>query len=389
MSTNAFQKRLKRHVVGRLREYFAVTSPGLEGLCRKELQSILPKYGNPESTAGGVLFKGRLDDCMQANLQLRTANRILMRVATFKALSFAQLQNKITKVPWELYSFPDTKLKIQTTTHHCRLHHTGAIAERFVNGIQSHFGRPAPPADGTVQQLFIRGVDDRFTVSLDSSGTLLYRRGLKSHAARAPLRETAAAAALMLARYKSSETLLDPMCGSGTFALEGAMQMMGIPPGWYREFAFNHWPAFKSEHWHYLRQQSAPPPGSHYRARVIAADADSEACVALGKCISRFDLTPVVTVINKDFFELGSQSAGQPPGLLVLNPPYGRRLASAVESDRLFEQIINKLHADYRHWKFCLVVPRRQLIRSIPFKFKVRRFFHGGLKIYMTYGRVD
>lgn len=386
--TDAFQKRLKRHVIGRIREYFAVTSPGLEQLCRQELQSILPDYGNPETITGGVLFKGRLDDCLRANLLLRTANRVLIRVAAFKASSFAQLQKKTGQIPWELYLRPDAVLQVRVTTRHCRLHHTAAIAERFTAGIRNQFRSQAAAEGGAVQQLFIRGVDDRFTVSLDSSGPLLYRRGLKSHAAHAPLRETTAAAALMLAGFQSSETMLDPMCGSGSFALEGAMQMTGIPPGWYRGFAFFDWPAFRPARWHYLRQQFAALSGPKHRAQVIAADVDSDACLALEECISRFELSSVVKVINSDFFELSAQSVGKGPGLLAINPPYGRRLGSAVQSDRLFNQIVEKLHADYRNWKFCLIVPRRKLLQSIPFKFKYRRISHGGLKIYLTHGRI-
>lgn len=388
MKPNAFQKRLQRHVIGRIREYFAVTTPGLEEVCRRELRSILPDYGNPESVAGGVLFRGRIDDCMRANLQLRTANRILMRVAKFKASNFPQLQKKIAQIPWELYLRPDAELKVQANTHHCRLHHTAAISGRFIDGIRSYFEEHTPQKGMAAQLILIRGVDDRFTVSLDSSGELLYRRGMKLHAARAPLRETTAAAALMLAGFRPSETLLDPMTGSGTFALEAAMQINGIPSGWFRDFAFFHWPAFKPERWRHIRQQLAPVSDADHPALVIAADSDPAACRALEQCLSLFELGSLVRVINQDFFELNIQPAGKQTGLLVLNPPYGKRLGSAAHSNRLFRQIIVKMQSDYHGWKYCLIVPRKKLLQSIPFQFKYHRISHGGLNIYITYGRI-
>ena len=388
MSADAHQKRLKRHVIGRIREYFAVTTPGLEEVCRRELHSLLPDYGNPEAIKGGVVFRGRLDDCMRANLLLRTPNRILMRVATFKASNFLQLQKKIDQIPWEIYLQPDVELTVQTHTRHCRLHHTAAISDYFSDGIENHLGNQPRSKGMAAQLIMIRGVDDRFTASLDSSGELLYRRGIKSHAARAPLRETTAAAALMLAGFRPSETLLDPMCGSGTFALEAAMQINSIPPGWFRDFAFFQWPAFRPERWRHIRQQLAPVSDADNPAGVIAADSDPAACRALEQCLNLFELGSLVRVINQDFFEMNVQPAGRQPGLLVLNPPYGKRLGSAAHSNRLFRQIIAKMQRDYPGWKFCLIVPRKKLLQSIPFQFKSRRISHGGLKIYITYGRI-
>ena len=103
------------------------------------------------------------------------------------------------------------------------------------------------------QRLFIRGVDDRFSVSIDSSGDLLYKRGIKTLAGTAPVRETLAAAILMLAGYSGNEALVNPMCGSGTFAVEGALMARNIPPGWNRSFAFMGWPGFRPAQWRHIR----------------------------------------------------------------------------------------------------------------------------------------
>ncbi len=119
-------KRIKRHVIGRRREYFAVTAPGFEELCFNELRSLVPDNSAASASTGGVAFKGRLQECYLANLNLRTANRILMRIETINATSFSQLQKKLSDISWELFLRADQVPQMHVTTRHCRLYHTCA-----------------------------------------------------------------------------------------------------------------------------------------------------------------------------------------------------------------------------------------------------------------------
>ena len=262
----ATEKRLKRQVVGRRHAFFAVTAPGVEDLARSELAALgLEGHTVP----GGVEFTGRLHDAYLANLHLRTAGRVLMRIAAFTTTHFSELEQQAAGIPWELYLRPGTLGRVQVAVHHCRLHHTDGIAERVRAGVDKRLapipaGEAAPAA---VQQVFVRGVDDRFTVSLDSSGDHLHLRGVKTHPGRAPLRETLAAAALMRAGYTGDEPLLDPMCGTGTFALEAALMAKRIPAGWFRDFAFTGWPAFRAQRWAHLRRTA----GEQVRVSAAAA----------------------------------------------------------------------------------------------------------------------
>lgn len=252
-----FQKRIRRHVVGKPHDFFAATAPGIEPLCLKEL-AALGVAGR--EVPGGVEFNGRLHECYCANLHLRTAGRILMRIHSFHATSFSALEREARRFPWELYLPQAEAPRIQVATRHCRLHHTGAIAERLLRGVQEHLGPPnaVPPGSSPcLQQIFIRGADDRFVVSIDSSGANLYRRGVKTHGGPAPLRETQASAALMWCGYAAHGPLLDPMCGAGTFSLEAALWAKRIPPGWFRDFAFTRWPAFSSARWAHMKRAAA------------------------------------------------------------------------------------------------------------------------------------
>ena len=310
MTISAIEKRIKRHVVGQAHDFFAVTAPGFEDLCRAELAALGLKG---RAVAGGVEFTGRLHEGYLANLSLRTANRVLMRVHSFQAVHFSELERQITAFAWELFLKPGSLHKIHVTTHHCRLHHTDAIAERIRKGIEGRlhpFGEAGPAA--VFQQVFVRGLHDRFTVSIDSSGANLYLRGIKTHTGRAPLRETIAAAALMRGGFTGVETLLDPMCGTGTFSLEAALIAKHIPPGWFREFAFTGWPGFRPQRWDHLRRKSAERFTALSAPLIFASDLDAEACAALAASldVARELATGVIVTIFPDGGERYLSDAG-------------------------------------------------------------------------------
>ena len=274
-SENPLSKRIKRHVVGRRRTYFAATSPGFEAICHEELSALGLSIEKASVVEGGVEFDGRLQDCYLANLHLRTAGRILMRIDRFKATAFRQLEKKVAAIPWELYLPPAVLPDIHVTTKHCRLYHSDAIGRRFSDGISRQpLSRDFDGGGGekTLSDLtlFVRGVDDRFTVSIDSSGNHLHKRGLKRHHGQAPIRETLAATALRLVGYNGSEPLVDPMCGTGTFSLEAALMVKNIPPGWFREFAFMQWPSFRRKRWEYLKRQCETKFTGHPKPVIFA-----------------------------------------------------------------------------------------------------------------------
>lgn len=386
-------KRIKRHVVGRPQRFFAAVSPGFEALGLEELLKLLPAAGRPHATAGGVEFEGRLDDCYRANLNLRLPNRILMRIGAFKSSNFRQLERKIGEIAWELYLNSGVSLTVHVATKHCRLHHSGAIAERFQQSISDRQPRMEPgekmqhPAAGD-QNLYVRGIDDFFTVSIDSSGNLLYKRGLKKHTGKAPLRETLAAPALLSAGYESSQPLVDPLCGAGTLSLEAALIAKRIPPGWFRDFAFTKWPSFLAKRWDYIRRQSESGFVHPARPLIFASDIDSGACQKLQSCVEKYSLSDAVAVRQTDFFDLDPRKLTARSGLVCINPPYGHRLGERSESEKLFHAICDKLKKDYRGWKLVLFAPARKLARTVPFQTRAYPIIHGGLRLALLVGRI-
>ena len=382
-------KRIKRHVVGARHDFFAVAPPGHESLTRKELEKLCPELDFGKPAKGGVTFSGRLPDLYQANLHLRTAGRILMRLARFKAPGFDQLEKRSQALAWSLYLPPGEIPRIHVTAHHSRLYHSQAVADRIRSSIADHWTAMAiQPVSSKDQTLFVRLTDDVATFSLDSSGENLYRRGLKTHTGRAPLRETLASIILHLADYNPRRPLLDPMCGAGTFSLEAALTAKAVAPGLDRRFAFMRWPAFRPRQWHHLTKIAAQNIIRLERPLIWASDIDEAACAGLRDCIGQNGLDDAVRVDQRDFFSLRPDEFYNSPGLIVLNPPYGRRLQAKAPLSDLYRRIAGKLQQDFKGWQTALLVPDEHLARSLGLHLKASALSHGGLKLTLLTGRI-
>jgi putative N6-adenine-specific DNA methylase len=193
---------------------------------------------------------------------------------------------------------------------------------------------------------------------------------------------------LILAGYSPPEPLVDPMCGAGSFSLEAAMRSHNIPAGWFRDFAFSGWPAFAltRKRWQHIKDQCAQRIVDTSNAAIFAADVDPSACKALEENAADSGLSASIAVSNRDFFDLTPGELGVAPGLLTINPPFGRRMGSRKQSDALFQELCNRLKAVWRGWRVALVVPRKGLLKRIPFPFSVQEVRHGGLRLYLITG---
>lgn len=384
----AYLKRLRRHVSGRERLYFAIATPRFEAHCRQELVAALPDVGHTTTEAGGVAFSGRLADCLNANLHLRTATRILMRIDTFHATNPRQLEKKTAAIAWELFLPPGAPLVVRVTSHRSRLYHSDAITAAIRAGVAARStGAPALSAPPP-QTLFVRILEDRVTLSLDSSGSPLYKRGLKSGPARAPIRETLAAGILMAAEYDPAQPLVDPMCGSGTFTLEAAMLAKKIAPGRHRSFAFMDWPAFSDNPWEFLKRDADARIETLRQPRIFTSDVDDAACRRLARTVVDNDLADAARVSRRDLFACRGADYDAGPGLVTINPPYGIRIGTAGQAERLFGDICRHLARHFRGWQVALIVPRKALLRHLPFKAAPIPLFHGGLRLILAIGRV-
>lgn len=384
------EKRIKRRIIGRRHDLFAVTLPGFEHLCRDELLNLSDTIEIKETVKGGVGFSGRLIDLYQASLHVRTAVRILMRLTSFKASNFLQIETRVRKIDWELYLPLGAIPEFSVTAHHSRLYHSQAIAGHLGKSLKAYWtelNMSSNPLES--QTLFVRLKNDRVTLSLDSSGAPLYQRGLKRHAAQAPLRETTAAGILLSVGYRPEMPLIDPMCGAGTFSLEAALMAKKIPPGIHRSFAFMQWPAFRPRQWAYLKKE-ARQNRIHWQTHLIrASDSSAGACSLLQECVRDHEFNDIIKINQEDFFNMRPDRIFDQQGVVVLNPPYGRRVVPENDIDKFYQKITAKLQSDFREWRVALLVPQKAIARKLTLNLKPMTIGHGGLELVLLTGKIQ
>lgn len=392
MSDIAFEKRLKRRIIGRQHTFFVVCSPGLKSLCKKEMTGLFPGNDSITETTGGIEFSGKLSDCYRANLYLRSASRVLMRVDSFKASRFELFEKKMNAVDWELFLPSACRIKTRVSIKKSRLYHSEAVAQRALNCLNNRTGRCMPETTDhhspDEQTLFIRGHDDVFDLSLDTTGQGLYKRGIKTNVITAPIRENLAFAILTFAGFQKEDVLIDPMCGSGTFSLEAAMIQSNIPAGFFRKFAFESWPGFKRNHFEHLKKTAATFFCQPDYPGIYASDIDPEAIRSLENNIKGTPFLNNIHTAHMNFFDLKPPEISPRKGVILLNPPYGKRLTENGGIQNFYQEIGTKLRTDFKGFRYGIVFPARHLIQHFGLPVDIRPLFHGGLDIFAGTGTI-
>ncbi len=396
MKISPFEKRVKRRVTGREHSFFAVCTPGLKKICFNEVLGAGFPKDNINITQGGIDIKARFNSCMELNLNLRSPLRILMRISSFKADSFKKFEKKINSIDWILYLPQNCALKFSVTTKKSRLYHSDAIAQRcehiILNQLQAEDGFTAE--NQSVQTIYIRAEQDFFTISLDSTGELLFKRGIKKKVTKAPLRENIAFAMLSWAGFSNKDILIDPMCGSGTFSLEAAMVQSNIPSGFFRAFAFEHWPGCSLKTFAYMKKQAQEKFLKFTGKQIFASDIDGAALAALEQNLSNYDFCNMIAAAKKDFFAINPSDIIQgishdKKGIVMLNPPYGKRLESNNDNGLFYGEIGKKLKKDFKGWRVGILLPSRASKASLGIKLELKPIFHGGLDIFAGIGKIE
>lgn len=359
-------------------QFFVITAPGLEESCGAEAVAL--GFEDVILDAGGVTFSGGLSELYAANLHLRTATRILVRLDAFKATDFPELFRKTVRLPWGSFLRPDTILEIRATAHRSRLIHTGRIVETVTAAIARALGR-AVHSDvnaGCKQLILIRFEEDICTISCDSSGELLHKRGYRAAAGAAPLRETLAAASLLLLGWDGSLPLCDPLCGSGTIAVEGGLIARQQPPGRQRQFAFMNWPGYRPGLWQALLQD-ADRKLVALSAPIYASDSDRRVLT-----VAALNAQGAGVAGNIDFSccDLQSLPVRLGPGLVLCNPPYGIRLERGEDLISLYRNLGNGFRRAFPGWTIAFIAPDEQLALATGLEVRVRaHLVNGGLAV--------
>ncbi len=371
------EKRIKRQIKGKSHEYFAVVQPGFEEIAEQELRS-LGIENIISRVEGGIEFAGKLEDCYKANLSSRTISAIYMRITSFQTTFFTSLKNKIAAEPWELYLNSEYGISISTTVRKSKLIHTGRIAEEVIKGIQSHIPVKSDKNQlNNTQEILIRGDNDIFQVSLNSTGEGLYKRGYKSFTVKAPVRETTASAILLLSDIQKYDVLIDPMCGSGTFSIEAVQILNGTAPGSGRDFTFMKWPSFRQSAYNHILKTSYSD--KKFTGKIFTSDIDDEAVITAEKNILSAGMEKILKAEKLDFFKDNIEIPKDKKCLIVLNPPYGKRL-NAESAESIYRKIGRTIREKYSSCGYAIITPSVEMekIMSLPYDKKVL-FKNGGI----------
>lgn len=320
------------------RDYFAVCPPGLEPWLADELRVLNLQ---PSMDEGGCEFGGELADLYRANLQLRTATRVLARMDEFHAGHFSELEKRTAAIPWEKLLPRGCALDVEAVCYRSRLYHEKGVAQRVEKIVTARTGAHPPAENETAQTLLVRIVANQCTLSLDSSGASLHKRGYRQELTKATLRETLATALLAFSGWDGKSALLDPFCGSGTIAIEAALRSRNIAPGRHRTFAFMEWPGFDKAAWRKLLLE-ADAQVQEEGPKIYASDRDAGAIEIAKANAAR---AGVAGFIEFSCRALKAVSVSPGPLSIVTNPPYGHRIEGGGDLRNLYASLGNLVRA--------------------------------------------
>ena len=366
-----------------IRDCYAATHPGIEQITARELGALGLSAGRAEP--GGVEFTADLESLIAANLQLRTASRVLVRLGTFRARTFPELERHAVRLPWREYLPDGAAAAFAVTSRKSKLYHQGAIAERLLRIAGGGSGVLHAADDEAAQLFVVRAVRDEFTISADSSGALLHRRGYRLATGKAPLRETLAAAMLLALDWDGSVPLIDPFCGSGTIPIEAALIARRIPPGHARSFALERWPGVGPEVVEHVRAAALERSLPHASVPLLGSDRDAGAIESAAANAVRAGVADEITFRRQP---LSALVAPEPAGLLLTNAPYGVRVGERGPLRDLYAQLGNVCRERLAGWEVGLLAAHAELIAQTRLALRtVLDTTNGGLPVRLVAAR--
>lgn len=346
--------------------------PGLEPTLAAEASEAGFNVRGTET--GGVTLTGDWPEIWRANLTLRGATRVLVRLATFRAPHLAQLDKRARRLAWTDWLHPGTSVDIEATCRRSRIYHKGAAAERVAKAATDTLGAPADTLPVTIK---LRIDDDLATISLDTSGDALHRRGAKQQVNKAPMRETLAALFLRECGYAGDAPLYDPMCGSGTFVIEAAEIAAGLLPGRLRSFAFETFASFDEAAFTRMKHRLAPVPQPVF----FGSDRDQGAISMSRANADRAGVGAYTAFHHAQIKDV--EPPCETPGLVLVNPPYGGRIGNKKPLYGLYAAFGEVMRTRFKGWRVGLITTEGGLAKAtgLPFLPPGPPIDHGGLRV--------
>lgn len=368
-------------------ELIATSTFGLEAVVKREVQNL--GYEDIKVENGKVTFTADESAIPKANLWLRSADRVLLKLGEFKALSFEELFEQTKALPWEEWITEDGEFTVTGKSINSRLYSVpdcqGIVKKAVVEKLKTKYNTDWFKETGPKFTIQVALLKDIATLTIDTSGSGLHKRGYRPTAVEAPLKETLAAALVQLSFWHKEKVLLDPFCGSGTIPIEAAMIGKNIAPGLNRNFASEEWPRVGKDLWKQARVDALKAINQDVSLKIYASDKDKKAIdiakenaleAGVDDCID-FKVRKLRSIDLKDQF-----------GVIICNPPYGERLGEKKEVERLYKQMGEVFRA-LRTWSAYVITSYEDFEKLYGKRAsKRRKLFNGRIKVdyYQFFG---
>ena len=311
-------------------DLIATATFGLEAIVARELKAL--GYEPKISQAGRVLFQGDDSAICRSNLWLRTADRVLLRMGAFEATDFGQLFDRTYALPWETWIPVDAEFPVSGRSIKSQLSSVPAcqkiVKKAIVEKLKAAYGVDWFSETGPKVSIEVALLDNQATLTIDTSGPGLHKRGYRALVGKAPLKETLASAMILLSFWRPDRPLVDPFCGTGTIPIEAAMIGRNLAPGLRRSFAAEAWPRISASLWEVARQEALAAAKPDLPVRILATDLDENALRLARHHAEKAGVEADIHFQQHDFAELTSK---RQYGCLICNPPYGQRMGEQDE----------------------------------------------------------
>ena len=368
-------------------ELIATATFGLEAIVAQEVKDL--GYDQVKVENGKVTFSADESAICRSNLWLRTADRVRLKVGEFKAVTFDELFEKTKALPWpdllpENAAFPVDGKSVQSvlfSISDCQ----AIVKKAVVESMKARYGTEWFKEDGPLYRIEVSMLKDIATITIDTSGSGLHKRGYRVAGSEAPLRETLAAALVQIARWQPDIALVDPLCGSGTIPIEAALIGQNIAPGMNRTFVSEQWPTIAREHWRQARKETHDCADYSRELDLSGTDINGDLIGIARKNAAEAGVEELIHFQARPLSELSSKKKY---GKIICNPPYGERLSNIKEVERLYKEM-GKFFRKLDTWSFYILTASENFESLFGKKAsKRRKLYHGNIKVqyYQYFG---
>lgn len=368
-------------------ELIATTTFGLEAVCKRELMDL--GYSDMKVENGKISFNGTERDITITNLWLRTADRVLLKMGEFKALTFDELFERTKALPWDEWIPEDGNFVVEGKSIDSKLFSISdsqrIVEKAIVEKLKTKYNVEWFQKTGAKFTVEVSLLKDIATLTIDTSGEGLHKRGYRDRAGDAPIKETLAAAMILLSYWNKERTLLDPFCGSGTIPIEAAMIGRNMAPGIDRSFAAEGWERVPKEYWVEERRRALQAIDNETELHILGCDIDKRSILRARDNAANMGLEDDIQFFMKDMREVDLKNEY---GVVITNPPYGERMGEKEEIQQLYKDMGEKFR-ELDTWSTYVITSDEDFEKLYGKKAdKKRKLYNGRIKVdyYQIYG---